>query len=100
MTDTLRIGPIDYKIVEVQNLHSSDGKRLFGEINYANCVLNLNVTLLGDDKARRLITMWHEVIHAIVEQAGSRLNEDKTNMLAHGIVSVLLNNPSMRGGHD
>jgi hypothetical protein len=44
----------------------------------------------------KYVTLWHEIIHAILDQAGQGCEEGAVDALAHGVVSVLRDNPMLQ----
>jgi hypothetical protein len=92
--ETVRIGPIDYKIEEVVRLTTADNTRLCGEIDYHNSVINLDTEQSPQSKR---VTLWHEILHGILNNAGkSDHNEELIEIISLGIVGVLRDNPSLR----
>jgi len=90
--DTIKIGPIEFDIEIVDNLHSPDGKdKLDGIIMYKGTTIQID----GDANAQasRQI-LWHEIIHGILTQAGIQIKNEENicEVLSHGIMSVLQNN--------
>lgn len=88
----VRIGPVRFQIVTHHNLCDKDGStRLDGHIIYA-----LSEIRLDDDlgpQARRQ-TIWHEVLHGILTQAGVKKHDEATiEALTYGLMDVLQNNP-------
>lgn len=90
----IRIGGIDYEVEEVPNLCTEDGaKRLNGDIFHDRCQIRVDQNLSPQIKS---VTVWHEIIHGILTQAGAR-KQDETQIeaLAYGIVQVLRDNPQL-----
>lgn len=94
---TIKIGQVQYTI----RLMEADGN--FGIHYYTKARISLD-----DEMVEEVIpfTLWHEVIHALLHQAGYRKttlsNEERDLLekiiiaLPFGIVQVLRDNPSMR----
>jgi len=69
----IQVGPISYKVVKVKELASEHGL-LHGDINFNRCRIRLD----ADDHAQRQHqTLWHEVLHGILHQAGIRDDHDE-----------------------
>jgi hypothetical protein len=89
----IQIGPIVYTVVEVEELASEHGL-LHGDINHGKCRIRLSA---DDDRQRQHQTLWHEILHGILHGAGIRDDHDEQQIeaLAHGIIQVLRDNPSL-----
>lgn len=97
MSDTLRIGPLDFDINLVDGLTDQDGiRKLNGHIHYDHCKIELEKRL---PPQYQWLTLWHEIIHAILTQYSFDLeNEERVvDALANGIVEVLQDNPWLKG---
>lgn len=97
MIDHLKIGTLTYTVVEKADLvgRNKDGERtwLYGDVRYRKQRIRLERKLPEDKK---LVTVWHEAIHAILEQAG--INDETEPLviaLSYGIVRILQDNPAM-----
>jgi len=90
---SIRIGPVDYQIVVVENLISDDQK-LNGQIMYNPSVIKLDEDM-GPQMTRKVL--WHETLHAILTHAGiDNEPENIVDALAYGIIAILRDNPWMR----
>lgn len=90
----LTIGAIDYKVEAVHNLHSDNGD-LYGEVSYAACTISIDDKHTNDQRTPFIV--WHEVIHAILEQAGLDDTDEKiAHVLGYGVVKALKDNPYLR----
>lgn len=91
----IRIGPVDYRVQEVENLLDDDGvTKLNGHIKH-------NLTQIFIDKhmdvQTKRVTIWHEVLHGILMQMGFEdQNERLVEATSYGIVSALRDNPWLR----
>ena len=87
----LVIGPLIYAVDHV----SGDDNSPWGEVKYAQ----QRITVLDSLTAgQQWITLWHEIIHAVLVQAGHEKlqgNEDLMNALSHGLVQVLMDNSEL-----
>ena len=99
----VRIGPIDYDLVEVDRLLDSGGtSKLSGHIKYTQTSVEIEVGLSEQAKVQ---TIWHEIIHGILTQSG--LNEQSNDerlveILANGVMSAVRDNAwlvSPKGGN-
>ncbi len=94
--DKVKIGGIVFDVVRVHELkHPTDNRRLDGHIIYGKCKIDLD-----DDMAPQaeLQTIWHEIIHGILVQAGCSETADKEDVvdaMAYGIMAVLYDNPQL-----
>jgi hypothetical protein len=92
MIDKVKIGAITYAITIDDTLGDSG---FAGQIRYQRCTIVIN----GDLKPQfAMQTLWHEVIHGIMTNAGIP-HEDQTeplvNALAYGVLQVIVDNPGI-----
>lgn len=94
--DKVKIGGVLFDIVRVHELkHPSDNRRLDGHIVYGQCKIDIDDGLAPQAE---LQTIWHEVVHGILVQAGQLEAADKEDVveaLAYGIMGVLYDNPQL-----
>lgn len=93
LPSNIRIGGTDYEVLEVQNLKHGDSG-LNGHIIYNDCQIKLE-----QDMTRHVqwVTVWHEVIHGLLEHAGMSEHEEKMIIaLGYGISQVLRDNEWLR----
>ena len=91
---TILIGGLRYTIEEVEDLHSIDGEKCDGLLNVDTWAIRLEARL--PEKAREQV-LWHEIIHAMLNQMGrieQYKDENLIDALAFGVVSVLQSNPN------
>jgi hypothetical protein len=89
--ETIKVGAIIYQIVDVPGLHNETGEKYDGHILYSKEEIRLEADLASQTKRQ---TLWHEVIHAILIQAGhQKHDEGQVDALAYGIMNVLQDNP-------
>ena len=90
--ESVRIGGVEYKVIDnVSGLN--DGRNvLAGEINYNDSVIRLNEAVAGHQM--KCITLWHEILHGIRDHAGIEIADEETvvEMFARGIYQVLQDN--------
>jgi hypothetical protein len=86
----MRIGAFDYTITMVDELTDGPNK-LLGSILYAQTAILLEQNQSA--QAMRQV-LWHEVLHAILVQAGhdGKLSDPVIEAVTHGIVGVLRDN--------
>jgi len=90
---TVRIGCIDYAIIMSDSLVDEEGNEIFGQCAYDTCEIQILSRLAAQTK---LATLWHEIVHAILIDCGyADHDEQMVSALAHGILSVLKNNPKI-----
>lgn len=93
---TIKIGPIDFIVKDVTDLRDEDGAKLDGSLLHGSCEILLEKSLHPQIKQ---MTLWHEIIHAILVQAGRRedgQNEGLIDSLAYGIAAVLRRNKEIK----
>jgi len=93
--DTVKIGPIVYTVKEVERLQDTRGQVAWGEADFGACEIRLEAT--ANPQFKR-ITLWHEIVHAILVGAGvdsSEHDEVFVDQLAYGIMQVLQDNPEL-----
>lgn len=92
MTDNLRVGPIDFAVERVSDLRGDDGKALYGEVKWQRCTVRIEADCVAQQQRQ---TMWHEVIHILLEQSGRTAlsqNDEVVDSLAYGIMQVIRDN--------
>ena len=88
----VKVGPILYDVKLVDGLFDDHGK-LNGLILHNDCEILIERSLHDQEK---YCTMWHEIIHAIMSQAGiADQDESFVSTLAYGIVNVIKGNPDI-----
>ena len=95
LPESVVIGPITYFIEEIPDLRDEDGP-IFGELDLAgkeDCIRIERDTTIH----RKVVVLWHEIIHAILEQAQRfDVPHEIVGVLAYGIVDALHNNAALR----
>jgi hypothetical protein len=90
-------GSTVYTVREIENLLDDAGStKLDGHIVYGKSEIRVDA---GLDFQRKRIVIFHELIHAIMDQAGLDLedkNEAICDVIAHGMISALRSNPYLR----
>lgn len=91
---SIRIGGVEYNINLVD--HLANGATLaYGHISWDNSVIELSNDI-GTSHQKRCMTLWHEIIHGIVEHANMDIdNSDEeaiVDTIAKGVYQVLQDN--------
>jgi hypothetical protein len=87
---SIKIGPIVYAVSEDVRVANES---LWGQIVYAESRIELNP---GMQPQHRMITLWHEMLHGMLLQGGIREHDERIlDVLAHGIIGVLKDNPEL-----
>ncbi|KKM70550.1 hypothetical protein LCGC14_0928510 [marine sediment metagenome] len=91
---TIKIGCIDYAIDIVDLLEDDERKEIFGQLAYDECEIRILDRLAPQAK---IAILWHEILHAILVEAGfvGEHDEHMVSAIAHGISAVLKNNPKI-----
>jgi hypothetical protein len=92
----IRIGPLDYGVSYLAR-PIDEGEICWGYVKHGARAIVVDSELCAQ---RTLVTLWHETLHALLDQTGlvPQGEEALCNALAHGIVQVLRDNPPMRQG--
>ena len=90
---TVRIGAIDFEVVEVHELRVDD-TRLNGHIQHDKALIEIDSDL---DSQIKWVTLWHEVAHGILMVNGAENHtEESVVALGYGIPQVLRDNSDLR----
>lgn len=87
----VKIGPILYDVKETEGLADED-TTLNGWIKYDSCEILIEAGL--PDQVKQ-VTLWHEILHGILNQASQVYNEELVEALAYGLVAVFQDNPGL-----
>jgi hypothetical protein len=92
---SIRIGPIDFAVREIERLVNTDAyEKLSGHIRYTDSEILLENNM--ESQAKRQI-LWHEILHGILTQAGYSDHDEKMiDIIAYGVMQVLRDNPALR----
>lgn len=92
LPQSVRVGPVSYKVVMSSNMH--EGHRdLDGSIRYASETIEIDSSVAD---ATAVQTLWHEVLHAILQHAGRRKHAEKwIDSTAYGLMQVIVDNPEL-----
>ena len=100
--DKIRIQGLEYRVEWVPVL--SDGiNRLLGEIRHTELRIRLDAE---QNQQRAAVTLWHEIVHAVIEQSGLNLGdmeERVADTMAFAVYQILEDNvgrlwPEVGGG--
>ena len=90
--DKIRIQGMEYGIEQVAGL-SNGINRLLGEIQHTTLRIRLDIE---QEPQRAAVTLWHEMIHAVIEHAGLDLGSDVeervADTVAFGVYQILEDN--------
>ena len=90
--NSMRIAGVEYEVVIIPHLMNG-ATAAYGHIDYENSRIELSDTF-GTEHQKRCQTLWHEILHGIVENNGMHVEneEDVVDMFAKGIYQVLQDN--------
>lgn len=92
----VRVGAVEYAVIEVEDLHTHrDGVRvdLQGQVDYEACEIHIRP---GYTVQQQLFTLWHEMIHAMLEQAGFVEHDERMIVtLGYAVVGAIRANPQL-----
>lgn len=88
----VRIGGVEYTVVEDCPSLNDGQNLLYGEIDYRDSEIRLTDIVKGHQT--KCITLWHEILHGIRNHAGLEIEneEEVVEMFAKGIYQVLQDN--------
>ena len=90
---TVRIGGETYQVQPVADLHDHEGG-LNGKVRVNDRLIEIEEEM---HPAQQRVTLWHEVVHALLVHAGQHAQvEEVVGVLGYGIVQVLRDNPWLR----
>ena len=93
MIDAVRVGPMEYSVTE-QEAVIADGCFASGYMDLESSNI---VVAAGLPEPVKAVTLMHEVLHAILIQAGSEHgnNENLVECLSYGLVQLARDNPNL-----
>lgn len=90
MIDNVKIGAIRYQVAQEPTLTDTG---YFGQIRHARCQIAIAGELHPSAAAQ---TLWHEIIHGILTQAGiTEQPENLVDSMAYGVLQVIRDNPDL-----
>ena len=96
----IRIGSLYFDVVEEEGLRNPiDNKEVWGRISYTRGAILVEK---NSSKSMRFMTLWHEVVHGILDNAAliESANETLVDVLATGITQCLQDNELLRWEDD
>lgn len=91
--DTVRIAGVNYPVDFVPSLNDGE-KMLYGQVDLEQTCIRLNPDVAGYQ--HQCITLWHEILHALINNAHIRMERDKeeeiVEALSRGVYMVLQDN--------
>lgn len=91
----VRVMAFDYALKVVsEDIKNDQGQQLLGRIDYSNSEIELDKR---QSPQSLLHTLWHECFHAIFCQLGLAQDEGNIDSLSAAVISVLRDNPYLRG---
>ena len=91
----LKIGPLQYKVVEVKDLRNPMGQAAFGRHQYDTKTIELDKAL---DPSVKDVILLHEVLHGLMCSQEIELDYEKeehvVKNLTHGLASFIKDNPT------
>ena len=92
LPESVRVGPIIYKIVLSPNMHEGRND-LDGAIRYSAETIEIDGSVAD---ATAVQTLWHEILHAILQHAGRRKHSERwVDSTAYGLMQVVVDNPEL-----
>ena len=92
--DNIRVNGVDYTVKEVPIAEIiSDDRLCLGMVDHDQCVVR--VTNDRECYQKRCITLWHELMHIVFEQAQLELGADEEKIVecaARGVYQILQDN--------
>ena len=91
LPNSIRIGGMEYEVSEEYRLN--DGERMMaGQIRHMDSKI---CVCMESSHEYKCLTLWHEIMHGIEEQAQLNLGEDRERIIeafARGVYQVLQDN--------
>ena len=94
---TLKIGPASYDVMTQENLKAAEGYKIDGQILHGAELLQVEESL---PRRTQQITVVHELLHGILQQAGQHKlykNEGLLDALAYGLIGTRVNPAGITG---
>lgn len=95
LIDKLRVGLWWYRLVAEDEIKDDDGEGLMGQCRHMEREIAVSRKAIGVPGGKN--TLWHETVHALNYQLDLGLGEAEVGRLAHGLESVLTDNPDFMG---
>ncbi|MHC8464506.1 ImmA/IrrE family metallo-endopeptidase [Weissella tructae] len=91
----IKIGALNYQVVEEHNPRSDDATPLWGDINYENGIIRIQENMTPDMQGLALL---HESLHGIMQERGMNKYVDDEELivpLTSGLMAFLKDNPEL-----
>lgn len=90
--ESIRIGGVEYEIIDNVPALNDGQNLLYGQIDYHNNTIELSDIAKGHQT--KCLTLWHEILHGIRNHAGLDVENEEAvvEMFARGIYQVLQDN--------
>lgn len=87
----IRVGENDYEVCFVRNIGDKPGSKYttFGGCNDFDCKIYIK---LGQSAEERLITLVHELLHAVEAEYGIEIPHDLINKLEKPLAKLIIDN--------
>lgn len=83
--DTVRIAGVNYPVDFVPSLNDGE-KLLYGQVDFEQTCIRLNPDVAGHQ--HQCITLWHEILHALINNAHIRMERDKEEEIVEALSLV------------
>lgn len=93
----VKIGPVDYAIEVVDNLHYHDSEDR-RQLLHGQVLFNAAEIKIDSDQSDRIkcMVIWHEALHALLYQAGiDGVTEETVRMLGYALPGFIQDNPEL-----
>lgn len=93
--EKVRIGYMDYDVIQTENNLCLDGRECLGIIHYEDAKIELNINRNIQKQHQAFL---HEVVHGIVRDRGIEWGENNelyTDEIAKGIYCLIRDNPEI-----
>lgn len=91
--ESVRIAGVEYPVKVMEFVHD-DSRLCYGQVFYSGCRIEISTN--GTSHEHRCVTLWHEIVHTIIDNAEFEVPEDKeetfVTILSRGIYQVLQDN--------
>lgn len=84
-----RVGPMVFKVRAIENLVKADGTKLDGQVEFAPSLIFVEKNL---SPASTILTLWHEMAHAMCEQYSIVSDEALVNSLSCAFMDAIMDN--------
>lgn len=89
---TVKVGPDQYDVYDVPDLHNATGGKLDGQAKYPEGEILLEAS---QKPRRRRSTLFHECLHVVSWQYEIGLSEKQVRRLETGLLNLIDDNPDL-----